>query len=277
MKEQEKKRDIIYYISRFDPERDDGPHVEQYTVHVVSGMTVLDGLHQIKHEQDATLAWRYSCRMGVCGSCAMLINGVPMLSCNTQILDVSDTALTLAPLPNFEIVKDLVPDLNSLFERHVAIEPYIQRDDKEEMDTPTGQYFQSPHQLEAFLQFTFCIKCGCCMAACPTMATDPEYPGPVALAQAYRYNADSRDGGFESRKKKVACAHGVFSCHYAGECSNVCPKGVDPARAIQLMKKDLVLDYLKLKKKQKPSKVLGPPAGEKKPPIEFPPFTVEQK
>jgi succinate dehydrogenase / fumarate reductase iron-sulfur subunit len=207
----------------------------------------------------------------------MLVNGKPMLACNTQILDVSDKALTLAPLPNFEIIKDLVPDLNPLFERHVASQPYIQREDKEEMDTPTGQFFQSPHELEAFLQFTYCIKCGCCMAACPTMATDPEYLGPVALAQAYRYNTDTRDGGFKSRKKNVASAHGAFSCHYAGECSNVCPKGVDPARAIQLMKKDLVLDYLKLKRKQEPSEVLGPPIGEKKPPIEFPPFTVEQK
>jgi len=277
MKEQEKKRGVIFYITRFDPEVDDGPHVEQYTVKVVNGMTVLDGLHQIKHEQDATLAWRFSCRMGVCGSCAMLINGKPMLSCNTQILDVSDTALTLAPLPNFEVIRDLVPDLNPLFERHVAVQPYIQRDDKEEMDTPTGQCFQSPHELETFLQFTYCIKCGCCMAACPTMATDPGYLGPVALAQAYRYNTDTRDGGFENRKKVVASAHGTFSCHYAGECSSVCPKGVDPARAIQLMKKELVLDYLKLKKKQKPRRIVAPYTGERKPPIEFPPFTVEQK
>jgi len=276
MKEQEKRRDIIYYISRFDPERDEGPHVEEYIVHVVPGMTVLDGLHQIKHEQDATLAWRFSCRMGVCGSCAMLVNGKPMLTCNTQILDVSDTALTLAPLPNFEVIRDLVPDLNSLFDRHVAVEPYIQRDDKEEMDTPTGQCFQSPHELETFLQFTYCIKCGCCMAACPGVATDREFLGPMALAQAYRYNKDSRDDGQENRNKAVTSPHGVFSCHYAGECSNVCPKGVDPARAIQLMKKELVLGYLKLKPKKKPAKVVGPPMGETKPKVEAPAYTVEQ-
>jgi len=121
------------------------------------------------------------------------------------------------------------------------------------------------------------MKCGCCIAACPGSATDREYLGPMPLAQAYRYNVDTRDDGEKMRNEVVSEAHGAFSCHYAGECSKVCPKGVDPARAIQLMKKDLVLDYFKLKKKQKPSKIVGLPAGEEKPPIEAPPFTVEQK
>ena len=115
------------------------------------------------------------------------------------------------------------------------------------------------------------------MAACPTMATDREYLGPMPLTQAYRYNTDSRDRGFKDRKNIVAVPHGVFSCHYAGECSNVCPKGVDPARAIQLMKRDLVLDYLRLKKHKKPAQVLSPSdRGEGKPKISAPPFTVER-
>ena len=277
-KENQQKCDIFFHIRRFDPERDENPHWEQYTIKVEPGVTILDGLHQIKQNQDSTLSWRFSCRMGVCGSCAMLVSGKPMLACNTQILDITDHALTLAPLPNFDIIRDLVPDLTRLFKDHVAIQPYIQGQDPEEIGNPTGEFFQTPHELEKYLQFSYCIKCGCCMAACPTMATDRKYLGPVALAQAYRYNTDSRDRGYEGRKSVVAAGHGAFNCHYAGECSNVCPKGVDPARAIQLMKRDLVLDCLKLKRRKKPCRVMGLPSGVKrKPPIPFPPYTVEQK
>ncbi len=129
-----------------------------------------------------------------------------------------------------------------------GLQLYIQRSDVEEMENPTMEYFQTPHQLEEFLQFTYCIKCGCCMAGCPTMATDREYLGPAPLTQAYRYNTDSRDDAGDARRNLVAASHGIFNCHYAGECSKVCPKGVDPARAIQLMKKDLVLGYFSLAK-----------------------------
>jgi succinate dehydrogenase / fumarate reductase iron-sulfur subunit len=270
------KHNIIFYIRRFDPERDEAPWLQQFTVQVERGMTILDGLHQIKETQDSSLAWRFSCRMGVCGSCAMLINGKPTLACNTQILEVSDQIITLAPLPNFAIIKDLVPDLTSLFDKHAHIQPYIRRNDLEEMSEPTGEYFQTPQELEKYLQFTYCIKCGCCMAACPTRATDPEYLGPVSLTQAYRYCKDSRDDGFKARKNKVAVSHGVFNCHYAGECSRVCPKGVDPARAIQLMKRELVLDYLKLKRHKKPAHALKcSERVEQKPKVSAPPFTVE--
>ena len=270
----QQKHDIIFYIRRFHPERDKAPWLQQFTVKVEKGMTILDGLHQIKETQESTLAWRFSCRMGVCGSCAMLINGKPGLGCNTQIFDVTDHSVTLAPLPNFAIIKDLVPDLTPLFDKHTHIQPQIKRIDAEELREPTGEYFQTPHELEQYLQFTYCIKCGCCMAACPTRATDPEYLGPVSLTQAYRYCKDSRDDGFKARKNKVAVPHGIFSCHYAGECSNVCPKGVDPARAIQLMKRDLVLDYLKLKRHKKPAHALKcSERVEQKPKVPAPPFT----
>ena len=270
------KCNIIFYIRRFDPEHDEAPWLQQFTVQVERGMTILDGLHQIKETQDSSLAWRFSCRMGVCGSCAMLINGKPTLACNTQILEVTNQTITLAPLPNFAIIKDLVPDLEPLFEKHRYIHPYIKRKDLEEMANPTGEYFQTPQELERYLQFTYCIKCGACIAACPTMATDRDYLGPIALAQAYRYNTDSRDDGFKARKDMVDVSHGVFNCHYAGECSRVCPKGVDPARAIQLMKRNLVLDYLKLKRHKKPAHALkSSERVEQKPKVSAPPFTVK--
>jgi succinate dehydrogenase / fumarate reductase iron-sulfur subunit len=241
-------------------------------------MTVLDGLHAIKETQDATLAYRFSCRMAVCGSCGMLINGRPVLACNTQILEVTDRVLAVASMPNFDIVRDLVPDLGSFFEKHKMVESRLQRPDEDELENPTGEYFQSPEQLLNYLQFSYCIRCALCVCACPTVATDDGYIGPMALAQAHRYNADSRDGGFDSRKEIVASRGGVFSCHYAGECSNVCPKGVDPARAIQLLKRDLVFDYLRLRPCREPTPVLGPPEGvERNPDIpDPPPHTVEQ-
>lgn len=275
----QKTYNVIFHIRRYNPEKDTKPHFQKFTVHVEPGMTILDGLHQIKQEQDLTLAWRYSCRMGVCGSCGMLINGRASLACNTQILEVSNTAITIAPLPNFQIIRDLVPDLSSMFDKHTSIKPLTIRDDVEEMKEPTGEYYQSPDDLVEYLQFTYCIKCGCCMAACPTMATDSQYLGPQPLAQAYRYSRDYRDDGFEERKDAVAIPHGIFSCHYGGECSAVCPKGVDPARAIQLMKRQLFYDFLHLRKKRKPSKLMGKPEGVKRgDDIPDPPaYTVEQK
>lgn len=273
----EKAHPIIFYIRRFDPEKDAFPHQESYTIPVEKGMTVLDGLHCIKQTQDPSLGFRYSCRMGVCGSCGMLINGKPGLACNTQILDISPSALTVAPLPNFNIIRDLVPDLKPMFDAHRNIQPYIQRGDVEERENPTMEYFQTPHQLEEFLQFTYCIKCGCCMAACPTVATDRRYPGPMPLAQIHRYNADSRDDAGELRRNIAAASHGAFSCHYAGECSAVCPKGVDPARAIQLMKKDLVLRLFGLSKHGKCAQLHRKPEKSSwKASIEVPPFTADK-
>ncbi|OQX92395.1 MAG: hypothetical protein B6D58_03140 [candidate division Zixibacteria bacterium 4484_95] len=278
-KKTQKETDIIFYIHRFNPDVDSKPYTQKYTIRVEPGMTVLDGLHLIKETQDATLSYRFSCRMGVCGSCGMLLNGRPSLACNTQILDITMKNLTVAPLPNFNIVKDLVPELTPLFEKHISIHPYVIQNKTDEMLDPTGEFYQSPEELTKYLQFSYCIKCGLCMAACPTLATDSEYLGPQPMLQSYRYSIDTRDDGFDKRKKVVGNTHGVFRCHYAGECSNVCPKGVDPARAIQLMKRELVLDYLKIKKHRSTSFIMGKPEGVKRRPEipKAPPFTVEQK
>lgn len=273
----QKEYKIDVYVRRFDPERDEAPRIQKFTLTVAQGMTVLDGLHELKQNQDPTLAFRFSCRMGVCGSCAMMINGKPGLACNTQILDVTQTALTLAPLPNFNIIRDLVPDLVPMFATHQKVMPYIKRTDAKEMEEPSAEFFQSPHELEEYLQFTYCIKCGACMAACPTMATDREYLGPMPLTQAHRYNVDTRDDGGKERKDFIAAKHGAYNCHYAGECSRVCPKGVDPARAIQLMKRELVMDYFKLGGGKKCAHVHRLPADTaRKEKIEAPPYTVER-
>ncbi len=253
--------EVTYRIRRFDPAADRAPHFEDYRVAFTPGMTVLDGLWRVKETRAPGLAWRSSCRMGVCGSCGMLINGRPRLACNTQVSDLGGSVVVVAPLPNFAIVRDLVPELAPMFDAHVAMMPYVVREDVEEREHPSGEFWQSAHELEEFLQFTYCIKCGCCMAACPTYASDARYSGPMPLAQAHRYNADTRDGGFAARRVVLAGEKGPWRCHYAGECSRVCPKGVDPAKAIQLMKRELVLDYLRLHRKRCPAKVAAKPAG----------------
>jgi succinate dehydrogenase / fumarate reductase iron-sulfur subunit len=256
--------EVVYRIRRFDPATDADPHWEDYRIPCPPGMTVLEGLKKIKETLSPTLTWRSSCRMGVCGSCGMFINGRPRLACNTQISELESGLVTIAPLPNFDIIRDLVPDLVPMFETHLEVQPYLIRQDVDEQQQPTGEYWQSRHQLEQYLQFSYCIKCGCCMAACPTYATDPTYAGPMPLGQAHRYNSDSRDGGFASRKGLLSGERGPWRCHFAGECSRVCPKGVDPARAIQLMKRQLVFDYLKLWKQPCPASLMKAPAGLKR-------------
>jgi succinate dehydrogenase / fumarate reductase iron-sulfur subunit len=194
----------------------------------------------------------------------MLLNGKPTLACNTQILHIAKTDLTVAPLPNFKIIRDLVPDLAAMLEKHRTVKPYIIRANQAELDDPGGEFYQSPEELEAYLQFTYCIKCGCCMAACPTLATDELYLGPMPLTSAQRYNIDNRDDGRKLRNEVTGEAHGAFRCHFAGECSRACPKGVDPAKAIQHLKRRLVLDYLHLGRRKQPcAKLHGP--GEGKP------------
>jgi succinate dehydrogenase / fumarate reductase iron-sulfur subunit len=252
--------EVTFRIRRFDPTSGRDPYWEEYRLTCAPGLTVLDALKQLKATLAPTLAWRASCRMGVCGSCGMFINRRPRLACHTQVTEVGPR-VELAPLPNFDTIRDLVADLAPMFRAHQAVKPFILRGDRGEMAEPTGEYRQSPAELERYLQFSYCIRCGCCMAACPTYATDPEYLGPMPLAQAYRYIADSRDDGFEARRSVLAGEGGPWRCHYAGECSRACPKGVDPARAIQRLKRDLVLAALGLRRARAPAPVAERPPG----------------
>jgi succinate dehydrogenase iron-sulfur subunit len=254
-------RTVTFHIRRYEPEKDTEPRWEDHPIEVLPGMTVLDGLWKVKEVSAPSLAWRSSCRMGICGSCGMLINGRARLACNTQISELGSDVIAVAPLPNFEIIKDLVPNLHSMFGAHRELMPYLLRQDVDEQENPTREYLQSPHELEQYLQFSYCIKCGCCMAACPTVATDPQYAGPMPLGQAHRYNADSRDGGFAARKEVLSGGSGPWRCHFAGECSQVCPKGVDPAKAIQLMKQELVRDLLHLRRRKGPAPLAVAPKG----------------
>jgi len=269
---------VTFRIQRYDPQQDAAPRWETRQLPVHEGMTVLEALHAIKAGQDGSLAWRASCRMGVCGSCGMYINGLPRLACQTQVLHLGSEVVVLAPLPNYPIVKDLVPDLRPMFEHHAAIKPYLVRDDTDEMAHPGGEFLQSPEEREVYAQFSYCIKCGLCLSACPTVATDPLFLGPQALAQALRYTADNRDDGLGLRLKALDALHGPFQCHMAGACTHACPKGVDPALGIQLLKRELSLEALGLRRKKRPARVV-PLATEHVPNEKIaapPPRTVKQ-
>lgn len=253
-------REMTFRIQRFDPDRDSKPYFQEYRIKLKHGMTILDALMHIKETQDPTLSYRKSCRMGICGSCAMQVNGFPLLTCQTQVAEVSTDKIEVGPLYNFPILRDLVPDLRGFMGKHESILPYIIRSDKEEQDNPSGEYYQSPKELEDYLQFAYCIKCGACLAACPTNATDDKFTGPQALAAAFRYVADSRDEGLEERLEALEYPNSLFRCHYAGACSEACPKGVDPSLGIQLLKRQL-LKRKALGHKQKPARLAKTPEG----------------
>jgi succinate dehydrogenase / fumarate reductase iron-sulfur subunit len=203
-----------------------------------------------------------------------MINNYPHLACHTQIEEFGSDILTLRPLPNHPIIKDLVPDLDTFLDKHRSVKAYLIRHDTGEMENPTAEFSQLPLKLNNFLQFSYCIKCGICVSACPTSASDELFLGPQALAQCYRYCADSRDEGEPERLPIINADHGAWNCHLAGACSEACPKGVDPALAIQLLKRRMASQALRLGKKQEPSSLVPPPT-ETKEKAPFPEFTVK--
>jgi succinate dehydrogenase / fumarate reductase, iron-sulfur subunit len=219
----------------------DVSHFDEFNVPVKRWTTVLDALLHAKSYQDSSIGIRYSCRMASCGSCGMKINGIPRLACYTKITDLNTNTITCEPLPNFPYIRDLVTDFSKFFDHHKSIMPYIQnkKADIENINENT-EFVQTPEDLDKYLQFSYCIRCGLCYSACPTVATDLKFPGPQALSQAYRYLADSRDTDKSNRLKVIDTNHGIWRCHFAGSCSNVCPKGVDPALGIQLLRSHLL-------------------------------------
>jgi succinate dehydrogenase iron-sulfur subunit len=224
-------------VARENPADRTGRSYQEFAIPYEAGMTVLSALLHAKEYFDHSIAIRYSCRMASCGSCGMMINGIPRLACYTQVTELPNSPITVGPLDNYPLVRDLVTNFTSFFDKHRSVEPFLIRNDSSEQLTVTSEFAQRPEELDEFLQFSYCIKCGLCNAACPTMANDLAFIGPQALGQAYRYIADSRDEGASERLKVLDREHGVWRCHFAGSCSFVCPKGVDPALAIQKLRR----------------------------------------
>ncbi|MDW0235255.1 MAG: succinate dehydrogenase iron-sulfur subunit [Nitrososphaeraceae archaeon] len=228
---------ITLKVYRENRSQKTGSHYDTFEVPYKKWTTVLDALLYVKSYIDPSVAIRYSCRMASCGSCGMKINGIPKLACYTKISELETSIIECAPLSNFPIIRDLVTDFSQFFNHHKDMRPYLQAKDNLETDTNKGtfSFYQSPEDVDKYLQFSYCIKCGLCNSACPTVGTDLKFPGPQALAQQYRYFADTRDES-KNRLDIVDDRHGIWRCHFAGSCSKVCPKGVDPALGIQLLR-----------------------------------------
>lgn len=215
----------------------DFAHFDRFEVPVQRWTTVLDALLYAKSYQDSSIGIRYSCRMASCGSCGMKINGIPRLACYTKISELAGSTITCEPLINFPHIRDLVTDFSQFFKHHKEMQPYIHNKNADIKDTrKLSEFKQSPEDVDKYLQFSNCIKCGLCYSACPTVATDTKFPGPQALSQVYRYYADTRDDAIKERLDIVDKRHGIWRCHFAGSCSVVCPKGIDPALGIQLLR-----------------------------------------
>ena len=246
-------------VYRKNPKQSKSSHFDEFTVPVQRWTTVLDALLHAKGYLDNSIAIRYSCRMASCGSCGMKINGIPRLACYTKVSEINENIITCEPLPNFPIIRDLVGDFSDFFQHHSSMEPFIHNQNADIVDKNNlTEFIQSPEDVENYLQFSYCIKCGLCYSACPSVASDTKFPGPQALAQAYRYVADNRDDATRSRMNIVDNKHGIWRCHFAGSCSVVCPKGVDPALGIQLLRGHL-LSFSKNDKKlaESRTRILG--------------------
>jgi fumarate reductase iron-sulfur subunit len=234
---------ITLEVARYRPEQEAEPTFQAYEVPFRKDWVVLDALNYVKDKLDGTLAFRWSCRMGVCGSCGMLVNGEPKLTCATFLSHYLPGPVRVEPLRHFPVVRDLVVEISDFMEKLKAVQPYIVRG--EEMPVAKGEYLQTPEQLDTYKQFSMCINCLLCYAACPVYGLDQHFIGPAAIALAQRYNLDSRDEGQEARMDTLSQHEGIWGCTFVGECTEACPKHVDPAGAIQQYKLMAVKDWFK--------------------------------
>lgn len=221
-------------VARYRPERGPDPYVDVFDVPYREDTVVLDALNYIKDEIDGSLTYRWSCRMGVCGSCGMMVNGVPRLTCSTFLREFHPEPVVVEPLENFPVIRDLVVDITDFLEKLKEVKPWVIRE--KEGPVEEGEYLQTPEEVERYKQFSMCINCMLCYSACPVYGIEPDFLGPAAIALAQRYNLDSRDQGAHQRLDVLATGAGVWACTYVGECTRACPKGVDPAGAIQRYK-----------------------------------------
>lgn len=226
-----------FKILRYDVrEPEIEPHFESYRIKVVSGLTILMVLLRIRDEIDGTLSFRSSCRSAVCGSCAMVINGKIDLACRTQVAAFGSNTIVLEPLPNLEIIKDLVVDLTPFWNMYEKVKPYLIRKSSD----PEKEIQQSEDERKRIDQFVNCILCACCYGACPVLARNPDYIGPAAFAKLERFMLDSRDERPDDFLENVNNENGVWGCDTVLRCIEACPKDVRPTDSIVGLRKQLV-------------------------------------
>jgi fumarate reductase iron-sulfur subunit len=234
---------VILQVQRYLPDEESEPRFEDYELTYKDNWVVLDALNHVKAEIDTSLSFRWSCRMGVCGSCGMMVNGEPKLTCETFVRDYDTDTIKIEPLAHFPVVRDLVINMEDFMEKLPSVSPWLIP--SEEKPLESGEYLQTPAQVAHYKRFSMCINCMLCYSACPVYGLDSTFTGPAALALAQRYNLDSRDNGRDDRADVVTAHEGIWECTYVGECTQVCPKDVDPAGAIQMLKLSYALDWAK--------------------------------
>ena len=233
--------DVRLRLLRFNPEFDPAPHFEEYTVEAEPMDRLLDCLHKVKWQHDSSLALRRSCAHGICGSDAMLINGVNALACKVLVKDLAQP-ITVEPLRGFRVLKDFIVDMEAFFAGYRAVLPWLITDPHEH--EPARERLQSPQQRERYDDTTKCILCAACTTSCPIFWADGEYVGPAAIVNAHRFIFDSRDTGARQRLEILSEKDGVFKCRTAFNCSDACPRGIKVTKAIQEVKRATLFQSL---------------------------------
>ena len=223
-----------FLVYRFNPEKDQVPYMQDFTLEeIVPGMMLLDAMLKIKATQDETLTFRHSCGEGVCGSDGLNINGTNGLACITPLKQLKQP-VEIRPLPGLPVVRDLVVDMEQFYQQYRSIKPYLIVHDPE----PEIERLQTPEQRDRLDGLYECILCACCTTSCPSFWWNPDkFRGPAALLQSWRFLADSRDQATTQRLEELEGAYKVFRCHTIMNCVNVCPKGLNPTKAIGNIKK----------------------------------------
>jgi succinate dehydrogenase / fumarate reductase, iron-sulfur subunit len=247
---------MLLKVFRFNPESRESRY-DTFNIHDRPGLTVLGALFEAQRDYDSSLAFRYSCRGAVCGTCAMLINKVPRLACRTQVgpllrgeekIDLShppkgvltvpwdqSREILVEPLPNLPVIKDLVVDMGPFFSFYRQIEPGL----RQSGESPEQEHLMRPEAVKMLEQYTSCILCGACFGACPVDEKNPRYFGPAALAKLYRFHLDPREPADGYRLSLADVPEGWWACEFHDNCRKVCPKGVPPIRAIGKAREEL--------------------------------------
>ncbi|NQZ20586.1 MAG: succinate dehydrogenase iron-sulfur subunit [Colwellia sp.] len=229
----------LFSIYRYNPDVDNAPYMKEYELDVPDGsdMMILDALILLK-ETDASLSFRRSCREGVCGSDGLNMNGKNGLACITPLSDLKTKTIVLRPLPGLPVVRDLIIDMTQFYTQYEKIKPYLINDGKEQ---PAREHIQSIEEREKLDGLYECILCACCSTSCPSFWWNPDkFIGPAGLLHAYRFLIDSRDTATEERLDDLQDAYSVFRCHGIMNCVDVCPKGLNPTKAIGHIKSMLI-------------------------------------
>jgi succinate dehydrogenase / fumarate reductase iron-sulfur subunit len=225
---------ITFRVKRYDPAKDakGASRYDEFVVPYETSLTVLEGLFAIQETQDGSLAFRYCCRASICGSCAMYINGRYRLACQTNVLHLHTDHVTVEPMPHLPLVKDLVCDMDDFFAKYEYVQPWLMRNSTE----PEKEIPQTPEERKKLDMPIDCILCGACYSSCPSVWTEENYLGPAALLKAFRFEVDSRDEARKERMPRWDNERGAYRCHTITNCSEACPKELNPTEGIQWLK-----------------------------------------